>query len=196
MFGNATFEMDSQNELILSNHLFTNVDSSKLETSTLALLIAAICVIVYSFFNMLYVGYYLTSFKEKIIFKAIPHYFKTLSDNQKMDMLDNEQYYRSFGFSLLDDKALKKLRHLAYKLPMDECSHSDKYSDVDNMDDCFDIRSSSNDIGRSTAILTSPMSNTLDVAGGKTSPTERKKIDLTKERKIGHHSSNQGIQSM
>ena len=94
-------------------------------------------------------------------------------------MLDNEQYYRSFGFCLLDDKALKKLRHLAYKLPMDECSNSDKYSDVDNMDDCFDIRSSSNDIGRSTAILTSPMSNTtlnvppnaLDVANGTTSPT-------------------------
>ena len=60
MFGNATFEMDSQNELILSNHLFTNIDSSKLETSTLALIIAAFCVIIYSFCNMLYVGLYLT----------------------------------------------------------------------------------------------------------------------------------------
>lgn len=109
MFGNTIFEIDSQNEKVLSNHLITNVDTSKLATSTYILLIAAIIVICYSVFNMFYVFYKYTMFYEQVTFRAIPNYFKCLTDSQKIDMLDNETYYRSYGFSILDDKALKTL---------------------------------------------------------------------------------------
>ena len=109
MFGNTIFEIDSQNERVLSNHLITNVDISKLATSTYILLIAALIVICYSVFNNIYVFYKYTMFYEVITFRAIPNYFKCLNDTQKIDMLDNETYYRSYGFTILDDKALKTL---------------------------------------------------------------------------------------
>jgi len=75
--------------------------------------------------------------KLKIQFRTIPSYFKALTNSQRIDQLDNEQYFRSFGFSILDDKALKKLKHMAYKLTSDEPTDSDKCSDVDHVEDMF-----------------------------------------------------------
>ena len=94
MFGNTVFEIGNQKELVLSNHLVTNIDISKLDTSTFILLVAAIGVVGYSIGNIVYVYYYLSEMKENIVFRAIPNYFKTLSETQKIDMIDNEQYYR------------------------------------------------------------------------------------------------------
>ena len=80
MFGNTIFEVDSQNEIVLSNHLFTNIDTSKLATSTYILLLAAAGVIMYSIFNTIYVFYKYYGKKPHSHFRAIPNYFKSLSN--------------------------------------------------------------------------------------------------------------------
>ena len=85
------------------------MDFSKLENSTLSLLVASVCIILFTIFNNLYVYFNYEKKKEKIVFRAIPNYFKALTNTQKIEQLDNELYYRSFGFNILDDKALKKL---------------------------------------------------------------------------------------
>mgnify|MGYP006087174667 CR=1 FL=1 len=72
-------------------------------------MLAAVGVIVYSIGNMIYVFYRYTNFKPTTVFRAIPNYFKTLSNSQKMDQLDNETFYRSYGFTILHDKSLKML---------------------------------------------------------------------------------------
>jgi len=90
------------------------MDFSKLENSTLSLLIVSVCVIVFTICNNLYIYYNYEKKKVKFVFRAIPNYFKALTNTQRIEQLDNELYYRSFGFSVIDDKALKKLKALAY----------------------------------------------------------------------------------
>jgi hypothetical protein len=109
MFANNIESIGDQGAIVLSHHLVTNIDFSKLETSTFLLLIASICVVLFSIFNIVYIYYNYEHLKEKFIFRAIPNYFKALTNKQRIEQLDNEMYYRSYGFDQLDDKAYKRL---------------------------------------------------------------------------------------
>ena len=77
MFDNKIDTITSHNEIVLSHHLLSNINLSKLPTSSLALLMMVM------FFILFWIGYYLFHKFNKKVYKAkfitIPSYFSVLS---------------------------------------------------------------------------------------------------------------------